>query len=183
MMPPTEGETTPSPSAENESTPTSGPITDPTTDNDDAPVDWQIDQAAVYEELFTLLINREAVTSDIEDFPDSPQYQAMVWLSEDPNYYDYLQDRVVQRWVMAVTALSLFPAQSSRKGRKNRRLVDGWLEYTNECTWFTTSSDPVCDGAGRYETLDVQDLKLGGSLPVELSLLSNSLSKFLGDLF
>lgn len=142
---------------------TAGPTTDP------------LDTEATFEELYSLLLDRQAVTEEIEDNTSSPQYQAMVWLSEDPNFYNYLEPRMIQRWAMAVLAYSMDATGSQDRGR--RSLMEGWLLYTNECTWFTSADQAVCDTAGNFERLSIQELQLGGNLPSEIALLSNSLRK------
>jgi len=155
------------PADQGESTPTNKPPDTPSGGED---------TGAAYEELLSLLLGRGIVSPDIENDPDTPQYQSLVWLSRDPNYDDYTEDRVIQRYALAVLAHSTGAAeQLSSRERKRRGLLDGWLEYSDECTWYTSSSSDVCDESGRYVTIDIQDWNLGGSLPPELALLSDSL--------
>lgn len=118
---------------------------------------------------------------------DSPQYLATNWLSRDPTYYEYLEDRVIQRWVLAVFAFTWAPpsSQLEQPQQRQRRMMEdlpqGWLTYTDECTWFTSSEAAPCNDNGMYERIDIQDLMLGGYLPTELSLLSNSLKQIVLD--
>ncbi len=143
-----------------------------------------------FTEALNLLIERNVVGNEKEIVKrrDSPQYKSTVWLSRDPNYYDYTEDRLIQRWSLAVLAQSLDPTivvGDSVGGRQlqvsQSALLPGWMTYTDECTWFSsaTTGSP-CDQDGMYQTLDLQDIMLGGSLPTELALLSNSLRKYIG---
>ena len=129
--------------------------------------------------------------ASIESNVDSPRYRATEWISMDPNYYDYSEDRIIQRWTLANFAYTwdVFSTseqqqqQRNRRRRQRRRLQDvseSWLTYTNECDWYTSASAELstCDENGMYRRLDIKDMELGGSLPAELSLLSNSLSEF-----
>ncbi len=142
-----------------------------------------------FAEALNLLIERNVVANEkeIEKRRDSPQYKATVWLSRDPNYYDYTEDRLIQRWSLAVIAQSLDPSIVVGNAERARQLqvsesalLPGWMTYTDECTWFSsaTTGSP-CDQAGMYQTLDLQDVMLGGYLPTELALLSNSLRKYI----
>lgn len=139
-----------------------------------------------FEEALNLLIERDAVSSkdEMESNPDAPQYYATTWLSQDPNYYSYTEDRILQRWSLAVIARSLDSTMVVDKPLQLRRLQDGvgsdllpgWMTYTDECTWFTSSTEvSTCDEDGMYLTIDLPDMLLGGTLPTELALLSNSL--------
>lgn len=129
--------------------------------------------------MLTILVDRGALSSDVVDSPDSPQHQALTWLSGDPSYAEYDEDRAIQRWVLATMALSLESLSTAGTGRRTQTgTIPGWLEYTDECTWFTSSDGPICNPSGLYETIDVQDMNLEGFLPTELALLSNSLRKF-----
>lgn len=115
--------------------------------------------------------------------PNTSQYRATAWLSQDPMYYYYSEDRIIQRWVLAVFAYSWVASSQLETQQRQQRLdglPQGWLTYTDECTWFTSSIEVApCDENGMYRRIDIQDMMLGGYLPPELSLLSNSLSECL----
>lgn len=111
---------------------------------------------------------------------DSPQGEAMQWVAADPNFGDYTEDRLIQRYALATFANGL-EAQVDVSGSQ-RALAEAlpqWLDYDiNECDWFSTEeTDPVCNGFGLYERLVLTDQGLEGTIPMELSLLSNSLGK------
>lgn len=148
-----------------------------------------------FDAALTLLVDRDAVANekDLECNPESPQFYATAWLSQDPNYDRYTEDRLVQRWALGVLALSLdataaFELQDgvlvdSVVG-SDSRLPQGWLTYKDECTWFTSSTNnnaSPCDKDGNYESIDLPDQMLGGTLPTELALLSNSLQHLILD--
>ncbi|MGK3734220.1 MAG: hypothetical protein ACI8RD_004160 [Bacillariaceae sp.] len=145
----------------------------------------------VFNEVLDLLISRGIVNernaARIESDIDSPQYLATDWLSRDPTYYEYLEDRVIQRWVLSLFAFTWAPPspQLEQPQQRQRRMMEdlpqGWLTYTDECTWFASSKAAPCNDNGMYERIDIQDLMLGGYLPSELSLLSNSLKHIVLD--
>jgi len=137
-----------------------------------------------FDTALTLLVGRGAVSDekDIEQNPESPQFYATTWLSQDPNYIQYAEDeeRLVQRWTLAVLALSLDATAvvDLQDGvvESDTRLPQGWLTYTDECTWFTSSTNSnasPCNNDGNYQSIDLADQMLGGTLPTELALLSN----------
>lgn len=139
-----------------------------------------------FDATLDLLVDRDVVSSakKIEKNPDSPQYYATSWLSRDPDYFNYNEDRLIQRWTLAVLAYSLDLSSTAVPPSQRRRVQDeagsdvlqGWLRYTDECTWFTSSTTgSPCNTDGMYTTIDIQDMMLGGTLPSELSLLANSL--------
>eukprot|EP00529_Nitzschia_sp_RCC80_P000439 CAMPEP_0113494618 /NCGR_PEP_ID=MMETSP0014_2-20120614/29196_1 /TAXON_ID=2857 /ORGANISM="Nitzschia sp." /LENGTH=878 /DNA_ID=CAMNT_0000388509 /DNA_START=50 /DNA_END=2686 /DNA_ORIENTATION=+ /assembly_acc=CAM_ASM_000159 len=129
--------------------------------------------AVIFQDMITVLDSR-GVGTDFQDSETSPQFQALQWLSNDPAFYTYSEDRQVQRWVLAVLGYSLDPTTDIFGRRKLQ--IDGWLSYTDECTWLTTSIGVnACDTNGMYQTIDIQDMNLSGALPSELGLLSGSL--------
>jgi hypothetical protein len=116
--------------------------------------------------------------STLEDIENSgsPQNRAFQWIVRDPNYYSYSEDRIVQRW-----ALALFSLEISTTRRANRRLneaLDTWMEYTDECNWWTSfyESRVGCDARGVFRNLIIRNVALDGTIPSELCLLT-SLSK------
>jgi hypothetical protein len=140
-----------------------------------------LDTDATFDELLSLLFERDAISQDIVDSTSSPQYQALEWLSQDPNFYNYLESRMIQRWTLAVLAFAMDPAETQAPGPRNRGILQGWLEYTDECEWYSSGEIPACDENGTFQRLNIQELQIGGSLPTEIALLSNSLRKSLVD--
>ncbi len=121
---------------------------------------------------------------DLEKRKDSVQYKSTLWLSQDPNYFEYSEDRLIQRWALAVIAQTLDPTIEVTNSLRARKLqvvgglLPGWLTYKDECSWFSVgSTGSPCDKDGKFTTLDLQGLMLGGSLAAELGLLSKSLRK------
>jgi hypothetical protein len=56
--------------------------------------------------------------------------------------------------------------------------VSDWMSYTHECNWYSTEDAKwSCDTNGTIRGIHLENFKLQGSLPKELSLLSNSLGK------
>jgi Leucine-rich repeat (LRR) protein len=110
----------------------------------------------------------------------SPQSLALEWLLSDPSTKNYTmsnrEDKILQRWALAV----LFKSTNG----------DGWVTTTNwltskdECEWYSTiDSDrmDVCDDDGRLLTLHLRNNALSGTLPDELSLLSDLVYMYLND--
>lgn len=100
--------------------------------------------------------------------PESPQYQAFQWLISDlPNTIETSDERVLQRWTLAVLFYSLRGNDWTRN--------DGWLTESDVCNWFTSSSEEVCNDLGLLSRLELAQNNLQGLLPNELELLSSSL--------
>jgi hypothetical protein len=96
----------------------------------------------------------------------SPQAAALTWLQSDPLYYDYENVyRLNQRYALALLYYSTDGALWLNR--------DGWLSNGNECTWFTRSSDDICDASFRLSILDLSINGLDGSIPTELELLTD----------
>uniref|UniRef100_A0A448ZEA8 Leucine-rich repeat-containing N-terminal plant-type domain-containing protein n=1 Tax=Pseudo-nitzschia multistriata TaxID=183589 RepID=A0A448ZEA8_9STRA len=148
--------------------PTASPTTSPTTN----PL-----FGLRFEDLLDLLQVRGGIRNAraVTKAPESIQYEATRWLSEDPAYGSYSEDRLVQRWTLAVLSQSLDGVGDGSPS------LAGWKTYTDECTWFSSSTknngkkESPCDQQGIYETIDIRDQVLGGTLPTELALLSSSL--------
>jgi hypothetical protein len=105
---------------------------------------------------------------------DSAQHRAFLWLTEGRFYWSYLEDRRIQRWVLAVLALSLSEAPL----RDISRSLPSWVEGEDECALTSSSFPTICDDEGWVEGIKLHTTGLSGTLPFELSLLSKSLSKF-----
>jgi hypothetical protein len=115
-------------------------------------------------------------TSSVEDLsnPNSPQFKALKWVASDPLVKNgsYSDSRIIQRWVLATFFYSTTDDSWDNS--------DGWVSYTDDCTWFSTRTrdDHICDVNGNLEIIELEQNNLSGSIPPELGLLSNSLSKF-----
>lgn len=122
-----------------------------------------------------LSTNGVDVTNLLEE-DDNSQYRALRWLASDPNYYSYTEPRLVQRWVLAVLAFSMYNDEAKINAAAS--VLPQWLDHDiNECDWFTTSTETICTGFGYYRHLELRDQRLYGTIPTELALLSGSLGK------
>ena len=114
----------------------------------------------------------------------SPQYRAFEWVASDPKYQNYPVFQIMQRWVLATFYLST----SDRRSKRLRSLSSswnssqGWMTYSNECSWYFGNADSVCNSEGRIVSIEMSKNNLVGTLPAELSLLSETLGKFFGQL-
>ncbi len=95
----------------------------------------------------------------------SPQYQVFEWLIQNPDYLEYSIERVLQRWSVAVLYFSL--------GGASWPTMDA-----HECLWYSTDVQDICDDNGRIVGLRLANSDLSGSIPPEVSLLSNSLRTY-----
>ena len=79
-------------------------------------------------------------------------------------------ERLIQRY-----ALVTFYYATNGEDWKSSFL---WLTSADECIWFTSSkSNTICDKDGRIVELDLRENNLLGSLPAEISLLSDTLGE------
>jgi len=117
----------------------------------------------------------------------SPQVKAQNWLSQDPQFHQYSDDRMIQRWVLATFAFGMMEGTSNgdnaflsqQEVLQIPPALQDWVQYTDECTWFHTIGDDngssVCNSEGLYIRLDLRSQNLVGTLPSEIALLSNHL--------
>lgn len=130
----------------------------------------------------TLLGNtRESFVRDV--LPESTRYAlqnsssfqttALDWLWTDPVTTGALPSfRRVQRFALATMALSL-SSDVGHFGIEDVQAI-GWLTDAHECTWKTPLAlSSVCDAQGRYRKLDASGFSLAGTIPVEISLLTD----------
>ncbi|KAG7350956.1 two component regulator [Nitzschia inconspicua] len=102
--------------------------------------------------------------------PWSPQGRAYAWLVQDTRETNYPTQQILQRYIMATLYYATFG--------DNWLANDSWLSSESECTWFNKSrSSPVCNSNNELVSLQLDLNNLGGSLPAELGLLSNSLER------
>lgn len=128
--------------------------------------------------------------------PETPQFKAQSWLTQDPHFFRYSDDRMIQRWVLATFAFGMMEG-TANGGYKNALLrqegilqippaLTDWVQYTDECTWFHTIGDDngrnLCNSEGLYIRLDLRSQNLVGTLPSEIALLSDHLRKWNGRL-
>jgi hypothetical protein len=98
--------------------------------------------------------------------PSTPQYKAFAWLEDNPNLGTYSDQQILRRYALAV----LFYSTGGDTWDKN----DGWLSNLNECDWYQSGALDVCkDGA--LKELNLTNNALQGTIPPEISLLSDSL--------
>jgi hypothetical protein len=112
-------------------------------------------------------------TSSVQDLsnPNSPQFKALKWVASDPLVENgsYSDNRIIQRWVLATFFYSTTDDSWDNS--------NGWVSYTDDCNWFSTRDGRICDAEGNLEIIELEHNNLSGSIPPELGLLSNSLSK------
>jgi Leucine-rich repeat (LRR) protein len=104
----------------------------------------------------------------------SPQARAFDWMLQDPNWNTYPRNRIFQRFALA----TLFYA--TRGDLWDSSL--GWLDYNvHECDWeykvtnsaLYSNTSPVCTAQKDYQTIQLADNSLQGTIPAELQLLTN----------
>mmetsp|Transcript_20711 Transcript_20711/g.50863 ORF Transcript_20711/g.50863 Transcript_20711/m.50863 type:complete len:609 (-) Transcript_20711:32-1858(-) len=103
------------------------------------------------------------------DDPSSAQSRALAWLSSDDSMDAFfVSEKLIQRWALAV----LYYSTSGEEWKTQ----DKWLTNHDECEWYTADPySPVCDDNGLVNSLHLRNNGLKGTLPDELTLLSNSL--------
>lgn len=128
-----------------------------------------------------LLASRGVDVANWVQNANSPRFRSLQWLAAHPNYFDLTDTRLIQLWVLGVLGLSWTIDEAGRSPAG--AVLEGWMDYdSDECTWFTTEDNDICNGDGYYEVLSLENQQLYGTLPSELGLLSSHLSKWAGDL-
>lgn len=139
--------------------------------------DWESVNTARID--FVEILERRASTSLevlLEDM-DSAQHRGFLWVTSSSWYSSYGEDRLLQRWVLAVLALSVTGARNSNDSKSLRY----WVGRQDECEEKPPNKfDPtICNLDGKIESIQAADAGLYGTLPPELSLLGGSLSKLI----
>jgi Leucine rich repeat len=102
--------------------------------------------------------------------PSSPQSKAYEWLMKDPAYFQYSNDRKIQRFALA----SLYYSTTGSNWTSTGRAL--WYN-SDECQWFYSSSQTTpaaCTVAGgQMESLSLESNNLEGTIPPELWLMTN----------
>jgi hypothetical protein len=153
--------------------PTASPsISAPTTEPTAAPIFISVQLQALVASISP--DNGEALKNT-----SSPQYQALTWLvssgrnsnSSNTSYVGYAQ-KMAQRYVCAV----LYYSTNGDGWAEN----NGWLSEDDECGWLTRAAGGIiCDENNKIQSLVLYSNNLAGTIPPELSLLSNSLGTLL----
>jgi Leucine-rich repeat (LRR) protein len=121
--------------------------------------------------LRQLLVSRWPPLIQSLFIPFSPQSKAFEWLVDlDSDLNAYSERQLIQRFVMA----TFFFSTNGENWSSN----EGWLSAENECRWYQTKSyRDACDASGSLLNLELNGNGLSGSLPSELALLSDSLTR------
>jgi hypothetical protein len=100
----------------------------------------------------------------------SPQRTAFEWLRSPSNLEDLSEDRILQRYALATFFYST-------KGWE-WTVASRWLSNEHECSWFSTSNSiEVCNPNKEYTELSLRKNNLGGTIPIEVFVLLESLGK------
>ena len=121
--------------------------------------------ASPMEILRNFLVSQSPASASALSTSGTPQYQALQWLASEPNVGSYSSAKKVQRWVLATLYHSTAGSQWTSS--------TSWLSQINECSWYQVA----CDNTQTFvESLTLGSNNMVGSLPLEITLLSNSLS-------
>jgi hypothetical protein len=104
--------------------------------------------------------------------PSTPQNMALKWLSADPNLFSYTANETIQRYALA----TLYYSTKGESWYNN----DYWLSPDEGICgrWYQYPNTTIkCTTEGAVSFLDIRDNNLQGSIPPEISMLSDSLSK------
>jgi Leucine-rich repeat (LRR) protein len=99
----------------------------------------------------------------------SAQFKALDWLANNSNLDTYSDAKTIQRFALATLYFSTLG--------ETWRNTDLWLSDEDECMWFTSSTRSPCDEGGTYTNLELDLNGLAGTIPPELALLSDGLSR------
>jgi hypothetical protein len=183
---PTEGEPTMAPSASWSPTvpgetraptrfPTAAPSTSPPTQSSDSPT------LTTRENLKAVLGGVSLSIVEAIETDGTAQQEAFEWLADDPEYFTYSERKIVQRWVLVHFSLEIVTARRRLSDRRLNEAMVTWMEYTDECTWFTSwyENRVACDSEGTFKFLVLRNIGLDGSIPSELTLLTKLGKSFL----
>ena len=108
----------------------------------------------------------------------SSQYEAYQWLIKDPNFWTYDQEKMIQRWVMAMLSFE-WTATGGDLEMETRSILgedplETWGEYTDECDWWNSYNlnEIPCSEAGIVKRIVLINIGLQGTIPSEISMLT-----------
>lgn len=99
------------------------------------------------------------------DIPGTCQSKARDWLRTGKDILEFDAERIRQRYAMTV----FFCEEDGGEWLEN----DVWLSDMHECDWYNNIGLDACNRVEQMELFRVNDNGLQGTLPVELSILSN----------
>jgi hypothetical protein len=141
----------------------------------------QTPEGLAREDLLQLLSTVSPDSLAVLGDESSPQFQAFAWLTADPEYPAFSVDRVVQRWVLATLYFSTLGDSwdtARRLSSQNTLSFASWLSEENECLWYSTDPEDVCDEEGHIVAIHLENSGLEGTIPLEVMLLSDSLGTY-----
>jgi len=120
--------------------------------------------------------------------PASLQYSVLEWLSNDPRFDTYSNERVLQRYALGCFYKGLLGEEEGDidSSKVNANVVrETWMSYDHECFgWVSTegtksnnNGNQPCNEAGQILSIHLEDVAFTGTLAPELALLSDSLGK------
>jgi len=120
----------------------------------------------------------KATTEIILSNIDAPQTRAYQWMLNDPQLMDYSNPRKQQRFALATLFYTADNTTTTTNGRQylTPKSAYDWLDYeVPECQWFITIDNVPsnCNAEDQYIHLFIKNYQLEGSLPPEISLLTN----------
>lgn len=122
-----------------------------------------------YEQEYLLYLLSLVSPSQALVNPGTPQYSAYQWLAyNNSNLELYSDERKIQRYSLA----TLYYSTNGDEWENNT----GWLSDRNECEWWSGDSlGEICSSNGAIVKLDLRENNLVGKIPVEISLLADSI--------
>jgi len=114
----------------------------------------------------------------IQNNPTSPQARAYQWLLHDDRHHQWNNDTDTDRRRQRFALATLYYATSG----ENWNIQDYWLDHNaSECVWYSRDSENInetyCSANNHMiPKLSLSSNNLKGTIPLELSLLSNSLT-------
>lgn len=99
----------------------------------------------------------------------TPQNKALLWLADNLKIDEYSDEQKIQRYVLATLYYSTNGPEWEEKAN--------WMRNENECNWYNEAEGPFCSDDGAIIELDMWKNFIHGTLPDEIALLSDSLSK------
>lgn len=104
------------------------------------------------------------------DDPSSAQSRALDWLKQNDGVSFFDEEKILTRYALAV----FYYSTDGDSWRNN----DRWLSNLDECTWYSASKTGQACTRGRYSNLVLGNNDIGGFLPPDLEVLSDSLVSF-----
>jgi Leucine-rich repeat (LRR) protein len=121
--------------------------------------------------------------STMLDSPESPQARALQWVAESAQYDTYDDDQRLQRYALASFFYATYAVRNAYVTQQVPwTTAEKWLSEEHECDWegiTCNTADEAGEGNRVVITIELEEHRVTGSIPLDLVLLRESLTSLI----